>query len=100
MIFVGYPLGATANEIDIRYESETSRIWEGLNRTEVDPFPAIYKIDDAMAHIYQAIDKIYASAELLKGTAAEQRINSLGKQLEELGGFIEAETTKLRKEEC
>lgn len=103
MITVGYPrTGTSPEEIDEMYEAESARLWEELNsgdKREVDPYPAIYKMNDALSLVNQAISKLNSGADSLKSTPYEDRIVSLAMELENVYSYIEDEIAYIKKEE-
>lgn len=103
MICVGYPrIGTTSEELDRTYEAESARLWEELNSNEepeIDPYPALYKMDDALSLVNQAVSKLNSGADSLKGTPYEDRIESLAMELEDVYSHIEDEIAYIKKEE-
>lgn len=108
MICMGYPrMGTTSEELDRMYEAESARLWEELNsfeeqeeeKEEIDPFPALYRMGDALSFINQAIARLHSGAETVKGTPYEDRIESLVMELEDVYSHIEDEVAYIKKEE-
>ena len=103
MICVGYPrVGTTSEELDRMYEAESAKLWEELNNSEepeIDPYPALHKMNDALFLINQAVSKLNGGADSLKGTPYENRIESLVMDLENVYSYIEDEIAYIKKEE-
>ena len=71
-------------QLDNMIGGEAAREWEEMNRIDFDPYPAAYKLSDAISSIIKAQSLIREAAEKVYDRPEEDRILSLLYDLEQV----------------
>lgn len=74
-------------QLDSMYEAESARLWEMQNQG-FDPYPAAYRLSDALDALHKAESRIEAAAEKAEGQPEEEKIKSLLYDIEQIENAI------------
>lgn len=74
-------------QLDAMYGAESARLWEMQNQG-FNPYPAAYKLSDALSALHKADSLIGSAAEKAEGQPEEEKIMSLLYDMEQIENAI------------